>query len=130
MSIEPSELRYVRVRTTGDSTSEFVDETIAGQVHHIVDGVPPLNVVGPFEVADMTFVIDSGDARDWLPHVAPQRHWIIILSGRVEVTVSNGDRREFGPGDIVLDEDVSGRGHLTKPRTDDFRFVLLPVADS
>jgi hypothetical protein len=121
-------LRFVRIRTTGESASEFVDETVDGESRHIVDGVPPLDIVGPFDVSEMMLVVGSGDARDWVLHVAPHRHWIIILSGRVAVTVTDGERREFGPGDVVLDEDTSGRGHLTTPLTDDFRFALIAVA--
>jgi hypothetical protein len=37
----------------------------------------------------------------------------VMLRGAVEVEVSEGTRRRFGPGDLVLAADTTGRGHLT-----------------
>ena len=47
-------------------------------------------------------------------HNTPKRHCIIILSGEVELTVGDGTERRLGPGDVLLAEDVTGRGHLTR----------------
>ncbi len=49
---------------------------------------------------------------DW--HNTPRRQYVIILEGRVDFTVSDGECRRFGPGDVVLLEDVSGRGHCSR----------------
>jgi hypothetical protein len=48
------------------------------------------------------------------PHCAPARIFIVHLRGAVEVTVSDGERREFGPGSIVLMDDTHGKGHQTR----------------
>jgi hypothetical protein len=48
------------------------------------------------------------------PHCAPARIFIVHLRGAVEVTVSDGERREFGPGSIVLMDDTHGKGHRTR----------------
>ncbi|MCK5680990.1 DUF861 domain-containing protein [bacterium] len=47
-------------------------------------------------------------------HNAPRRQYVVILEGRVDFTVSDGECRRFGPGDIVLLEDVSGKGHCSR----------------
>jgi len=44
------------------------------------------------------------------------------------VTTSDGEQREFGPGDVILAEDTVGKGHLTTPTTDDLSFVMIEVA--
>ena len=49
---------------------------------------------------------------DW--HVAPCRQYIVMLSGLVEIQTSDGEARTFGPGEIVLVEDVFGKGHASK----------------
>lgn len=49
---------------------------------------------------------------DW--HNAPRRQYIIILEGEVEIEVAGGDKRRFGPGDIMLAEDTTGKGHISK----------------
>jgi uncharacterized cupin superfamily protein len=36
-----------------------------------------------------------------------------MLRGSIEVEVSNGERRRFGPGDLVLVADTTGAGHVT-----------------
>ncbi len=47
-------------------------------------------------------------------HVAPQRQFAINLTGELEVEVSDGEKRRIGPGDLVLLDDVEGRGHITR----------------
>ena len=41
----------------------------------------------------------------------PQRQFFFCLEGKLEVRTSDGKKRTFGPGDAVLMEDTSGRGH-------------------
>ena len=37
----------------------------------------------------------------------------MVLSGLAEVEVGDGERRTFGPGNVLLVTDTEGRGHLT-----------------
>ena len=52
-----------------------------------------------------------GVLQDW--HPAPQRQFVIILSGRLEIGFEDGSTKVFGPGDARLVEDVTGKGHTT-----------------
>ena len=55
----------------------------------------------------------SGDYDlDW--HPAPRRQYIVNLDAGVEITASDGEKRIIGAGEVVLVEDVSGKGHLSK----------------
>ena len=49
---------------------------------------------------------------DW--HPAPRRQYIINLDGGVKITASDGVAREIGAGEVILVEDVSGKGHLSQ----------------
>jgi redox-sensitive bicupin YhaK (pirin superfamily) len=49
------------------------------------------------------------------PHNAPRRQWVVVLRGAVEVEVTDGSRRTFGPGDLLRAEDTDGAGHITRP---------------
>jgi hypothetical protein len=60
---------------------------------------------------------------DW--HNAPRRQFVINLSGEVEITVSDGEQRRFGPGTILLAEDVSGKGHISRGVGDSERLVIF-----
>ena len=52
---------------------------------------------------------------DW--HNAPRRQFVVNLTGEVEITVSDGEMRRFGPGSILLAEDVHRQGpHLQRDR--------------
>lgn len=47
-------------------------------------------------------------------HHAPQRQYIVLLDGGVEITTSLGAVRRFETGEILLVEDTVGKGHKTK----------------
>ena len=55
-------------------------------------------------------------------HNAPRRQLVVNLTGSVEIETGTGDRRVLGPGTILLAEDRTGQGHISRsvggePRT-------------
>ena len=76
------------------------------------------------------FVRESPGGGDQGWHCAPRKVLVVPLSGEVEVEVSSGESRRFGPGDILLAEDVDGKGHRTRTITADPRKTLfITLAD-
>lgn len=66
---------------------------------------------------------------DWDFHPAPQRQYIILLDGEIEIETSLHEKRTFKGGDILLVEDVTGKGHKTKnihPAKRKSIFITLP----
>lgn len=55
----------------------------------------------------------SGDY-DLSWHPAPRRQYIINLDGGVQITASDGQARTIGAGEVILVEDTTGKGHLSK----------------
>lgn len=47
-------------------------------------------------------------------HHAPQKQYIVLLDGGVEIETSLGEVRKFQTGEILFVEDISGKGHKTK----------------
>lgn len=47
-------------------------------------------------------------------HTAPQRQFIILLDGEIEIETSLNEKRTFKGGDILLVEDTEGKGHKTR----------------
>lgn len=47
-------------------------------------------------------------------HNPPRRLCLVHLSGVSEFETSDGDKRLLGPGDVVIAEDLTGRGHITR----------------
>lgn len=54
----------------------------------------------------------AGHVQDW--HPAPRRQYVITVSGQGEIEIGDGTKRRFGPGDVMLADDVTGRGHITR----------------
>ena len=74
------------------------------------------------------FRATSGEFKlDW--HNAPRRQYIILLKGQSEVIVGDGTSRQFGPGDVMLAEDTSGRGHITRAVNDQPRISIFITVD-
>ena len=51
---------------------------------------------------------------DWDFHTAPQRQYIILLDGEIEIETSLGEKRILKGGDVILAEDTTGKGHRTR----------------
>lgn len=47
-------------------------------------------------------------------HTAPNRQYIILLDGAIEIETSLGQKRIFEPGETLLVEDTFGKGHRTR----------------
>ena len=69
----------------------------------------------------------SGDYDlDW--HPAPRRQYIINLDGGVKITASDGESRIIGAGEVILVEDTSGKGHLSKSVSGKMRHsIFVPI---
>ena len=106
-------LRCVRIYSDPDGGSHFSDDEIS---FTLVDFAPPApkisvsNLIG----AEGVTVISSpvGWHGDW--HPAPRRQFMFCLQGEMEVQVSDGEIRRFGPGAVLLVEDTTGRGHISQ----------------
>ena len=64
---------------------------------------------------------------DW--HPAPRRQYIVkFLDAGVEITVSDGERRVIGAGEVILVEDTTGKGHLSKAVSGQARCsIFIPI---
>lgn len=67
----------------------------------------------------------AGGALDF--HPAPRRQFVVTLSGIGEIECGDGTRRRFGPGDILLAEDTTGQGHITREIQGPRRGIFIPL---
>ena len=44
-------------------------------------------------------------------HHAPRRQYVIYLEGDVQIGLGDGTVQRLGPGDAIIAEDLTGRGH-------------------
>ncbi len=78
------------------------------------DGVTHLEDLNPAEMKLTVKEIVIGANTNKLPsewHNAPARMVMIVRQGKVEVEVEDGTKRELEAGDLLLAEDLTGKGH-------------------
>lgn len=90
----------------GESRFEVVEVPLSekGMIGYLSDKFP---------VKSMQFRENPADY-DWDFHNAPQKQFIILLDGVIEITTSLGESHTFSAGDVLLVEDTTGKGHKTK----------------
>ncbi len=104
---------FTGVYASLDGESHFEDVTVRTTRVVLGPGLPGGAKGSPEPVSELTFLrMDEGYVNDW--HPAPRRQFVLVSAGEVEVTVSTGEVRRFGPGSVFLADDTAGRGHQTK----------------
>lgn len=71
---------------------------------------------------------ETAGSYDYAWHNAPRKQYIINLDAAVDITVSDGETRRIGAGEIFLVEDTTGKGHFSKAVNRKIRHsVFVPV---
>ena len=98
-----------------DVEVQWVEETAAGKLSR---RFPATGII--FRQVPPTYDLD------W--HPAPRRQYIINLDAGVQITASDGETRVIGAGEVLLVEDTTGKGHLSKAVGATLRHcVFVPV---
>jgi hypothetical protein len=63
-------------------------------------------------------------------HPAPCRQFVVTLAGQAEIECGDGSKRRFGAGDIMLADDTTGQGHITRVTEGPRRYLFIPMSDS
>jgi hypothetical protein len=106
-------LNCTRIYADESGQSHAAEQLIELDITAFETAVPAFEVSTPIAVSLARFsVMPPGWVGDW--HPAPRRQYSLHLAGELEVEVGDGRVCRFGPGSIVLLEDVSGQGHRTR----------------
>ena len=77
---------------------------------------------------DLVFrTFEAGRAVEW--HNPGRRQYLFMLAGQMEVSVQNGTTMIFSPGDVLLAEDMTGQGHLTRTVGSSYTSVSMGIPD-
>ncbi len=117
-------MAFVRVYTGADGQSRFEDMEVPFQ--------PSDSTVSGSFRRNATAVNfrrqPVGLVQDW--HAAPRRQYIITLTGLAEIEVGSGEVRRFERGDVLLADDLTGKGHVTRVIGTEPRIsVAIPLDD-
>ena len=115
-------MKVTRVYADAQGETHFADLEIplqsAGEIGRLSAPIPARSVILRQN--------DPGYDYDW--HHAPARQFIVLLDGAIELEVSDGERRVLRGGEILLMEDLTGKGHRTRhlePRERNSVFIVL-----
>jgi hypothetical protein len=98
-----------------DIEVEWAEETRSGKLSR---RLPATGII--FRQAPPTYDLD------W--HPAPRRQYIINLDAGVQITASDGESRVIGAGEVILVEDTTGKGHLSKAVGNRLRHcIFVPI---
>jgi hypothetical protein len=101
-------MKVVRIYTGPDNKSHFEDLQIplkdSGKVGLVSELMKATGVVFRETAGDYNYDF----------HTAPRRQFVVNLEGEVEIEVGDGTRRILRSGDILLAEDTTGQGHISR----------------
>jgi hypothetical protein len=101
-------MTVVRIYTGADNQSHFEDVQV------------PLKSTGKIgfisELVKATGIVfrETGGDYNYEFHTAPRRQYVVNLEGEVEIEVGDGTKRILRSGDILLAEDTTGQGHISR----------------
>ena len=108
MTTAKRRMRVTRLYTGSDQQSHFEDFEVE------MDDHGPIGHLSARHAVSSLIFRHTGADYDYDWHNAPQRQYIVILEGGLDIETGDGTRRVFGPGDILLAEDLTGQGHISR----------------
>jgi len=101
-------IKITRVYCDKNGESQFEDIEMPlrndGEIGFLSDKIPVKEII--FRKVKPDYDYDF--------HHAPQKQYILLLDGEIEIETSLGQKRTFKGGDILLLEDTWGKGHKTR----------------
>lgn len=117
-------MNYLRIYAGPDGESHFEDVEVPLQ-----PGTASSDLSALIPVTGVIFRRSRADQYVDFHH-APRRQFVITLSGEAEVEASDGEVRRIGPGTVMLAEDTTGKGHITRGvGTAERLSLFVPLAD-
>lgn len=111
-------MRIVRLYSGDDGESHFEDLEIA------LENGPSL----AFPVTTLDFRQAPTEHKpDW--HNASNRQFVITLTGALEIEIGDGSRRQLRSGEVLLAEDLTGHGHVSRTTETPRRSVVIPITE-
>ena len=116
-------MMVVRIYTGADNKSHFEELQIplkdAGKTGFLSELMKAKGVVFRETTGDYNYDF----------HTAPRRQLVVNLEGEVEIEIGDGTRRILHAGEILLAEDTTGQGHISRAVAGKPRKSLFIILD-
>ena len=101
-------MKITRVYTGADNKSHFEDIEV-----ELKDG-GKAGFMSSLQKATGVVFRETDGSYNFDFHNAPRRQYVVNLEGEVEIEVGDGTKRLLRSGDILLAEDTTGQGHISR----------------
>lgn len=106
--------KCLRIFADANGESHMEDVNIALQPRKLFEDNPPLPLSDNLAASWCKFCRLPAGLGEVGWHNPPQRLLIFWLTGEVEFETSDGDIRRLPAGSVVLAEDTTGKGHISR----------------
>lgn len=106
-------MKLTRLYADGDGESHVDEIEIALSPVDYAPPAPPFHVSDPAAASGYVLVRFPPDWDSGL-HPTPRRQLLVVLTGEIEGEASDGTKMRLGPGDTLLMEDTTGKGHTAR----------------
>ena len=105
---------YLRIFADAEGETHMEEADLSLLARTFFVGLPPLRLSDTLAATGCNVCRVPAGMRvvDW--HNPPRRELVIWLTGEVEFETSDGDIRRLAAGSIVLAEDRTGKGHISR----------------
>ena len=108
-----SSIEYLRIFADEEGCSHFEFKQIDLAAKNYAPPAPSLNTSDMKKADHSVFLeLPIGWYGDW--HPTPVRQWLILITGMCEFEAGDGKRTTCRAGDVVMLDDLIGKGHQTK----------------
>jgi hypothetical protein len=106
-------VRYTKLYADTDGESHFEDAEFTFNPIDFALLAPPVHIASFGQATQVVFLrapagFNAGQ------HKTTARQLVFVLTGVHEIAASDGEVRQFAPGSVLLAEDTTGKGHLTR----------------
>ena len=108
-----SKIEYLRIFADETGCSHFETLAITLEEKNYAPPAPALNTSSPVSADNSLFLeLPVGWYGGW--HPTPVRQWLILMTGSCEFEVADGEKAILKAGDVVMLDDLTGKGHQTR----------------
>lgn len=111
--------------------SDAMGESHFEDLHIALEDAGPIGFLSAPQAAEHILFRKVAEQYDYDFHNTPARQYIALMDGVIEIETSDGIKRQFKPGDVLLVEDTTGKGHRSRNITQAVRnsiFITLSQA--
>lgn len=119
----------LRIWASVDGESHLEDVDLAFEESDFLPPALPVHLTAQTPASGYFIAsVPPGWQADW--HPAPVRELAVYLTGEGEIEASDGTVRALRPGTILLVDDTTGRGHITRVTgTEEMLVVIVTLPD-